>query len=91
VAPEANSAEVASIATLVAKLEEIRQGLTQSLRVLHEKMKTLETEQPSLLDEVARFKKTSETRASVLEAEVNELREELRSLREFLGASEERV
>ena len=91
VAPKAKSAEVTNVATLIAKIEEIRQGLKQTLRVLREKMKTLETERSSVLVEVENLKKVAEIRASALEAEVNELREELKSLRELLGASEERV
>ena len=91
VAPEAKIAEVTSIASLVVKLEEIRQGLSISLLVLRKKIRTLETEKGSLLFEVEKLKKVAETRASALEAEVNELREELRSLRELLGATEERV
>jgi septal ring factor EnvC (AmiA/AmiB activator) len=91
VPPKEKTAEVTNVATLIAKIEEIRQGLKQTLRVLREKMKTLETERSSLLVEVENLKKVAEIRASALEAEVNELREELKSLRELLGASEERV
>lgn len=91
VAPKAKSAEVTNVATLIAKIKEIQQGLKQTLRTLREKIETLETERSSLLVEVETLKKVAETRANALEAEVNELREELRSLRELLGASEERV
>jgi DNA repair exonuclease SbcCD ATPase subunit len=76
---------------LAAKIKEIHQGLTQTLRTLREKIKTLETERWSLLVEIEGLKKVAESRANALETEVNQLREELRSLRELLGVSEERV
>jgi len=61
----------------------------QTLTVLREKMKTLETERSSLLVEIEKLKKVAESRANDLEIEVNQLREELKSLKELLGASEE--
>jgi vacuolar-type H+-ATPase subunit I/STV1 len=76
---------------LVAKIKEIHQGFTLTLRILREKIKTLETERWSLLVEIEELKKVAESRANALETEVNQLREELRSLRELLGVSEERV
>jgi vacuolar-type H+-ATPase subunit I/STV1 len=75
---------------LVVKVKEIREGLMQTLRVLREKINTLETERTSLLVEIEELKKVAESRANALETEVNQLREELRLLRELLGASEER-
>ena len=91
VASKAKSGEVTNVAALVARINEIQQGLKQTLKTLREKIETLETERSGLLFEVEKLKKVAETRASALEAEVNELREELRSLREFLGVTEERV
>jgi transposase-like protein len=76
---------------LVAKIKEIHQGLTQTLRTLRIKIETLETERGSLLVEIEKLKKVAESRANALETEVNQLREELRSLRELLGVSEEKV
>ena len=48
----------------------------------------LETERASLLGEIEELKRVAEARANALETEVNWLREELKSLRELLGASE---
>jgi len=74
---------------LVAKTKEIHEGLTQTLRSLHENIKTLETDRATLLVEIDNLKKVAQSRANALETEVNRLREELKSLRELLGASKE--
>ena len=84
-----NSVETTNVRNLVEKIKEIREGLMQTLTVLREKMKTLETERASLLVEIEKLKKVAESRANDLEIEVNQLREELKSLKELLGASEE--
>ncbi|MCJ7560264.1 hypothetical protein MUO79_06560 [Candidatus Bathyarchaeota archaeon] len=78
-----------NVKNLVEKIKEIREGLMQTLTVLREKMKTLETERSSLLVEIEKLRKVAESRANDLEIEVNQLREELKSLKELLGASEE--
>jgi cell shape-determining protein MreC len=39
--------------------------------------------------EIEKLKKVAESRANALETEVNQLREELKSLRDLLGTSEE--
>ena len=49
----------------------------------------LETEQAGLLEEIEEFKRAAESRANALETEVNRLRQELKSLRDLLGASGE--
>ncbi|MCW4053892.1 MAG: hypothetical protein NWE84_03090 [Candidatus Bathyarchaeota archaeon] len=77
------------IEDLVAKIEEIREGLKQTLRTLNEKIKMLETERSSLLVEIEKLKKVARSRVNSLETEVRWLREELRSMRELLGASGE--
>src|SRR3972149_1466344 len=86
---EAKPVEIANVRSLIEKIKEIREGLVQTLTVLREKMKTLETERSSLLVEIEKLKKVAESRANDLEIEVNQLREELKSLRELLGSSEE--
>jgi len=82
-------AETANVKELVERIKGIREGFMQTLTVLREKMKTLETERSSLLVEIEKLKKVAESRANDLEIEVNQLREELKSLRELLGSSEE--
>lgn len=79
----------ANLKALVAKTLEIHEGLTQTLRSLHEKIKILETERASLLVEIDNLKKVAQSRANFLAIEVNRLREELKSLRELLGPSKE--
>jgi len=49
----------------------------------------LETERAGLMVEIEKLKKVAESRADTLENEVNQLREEIKSLRELLGGSEE--
>jgi predicted nucleic acid-binding Zn-ribbon protein len=86
---EAKPAETASVRSLIEKIKEIREGLIQTLTVLRDRLKTLETERSSLLLEIEKLKEAAESRADALEVEVHELREELRSLKELLGAVEE--
>ncbi len=88
---QAKSAESKNVKVLVERIKEIREGLKQTLRVLREKINRLETERASLLVDIEKLKKVAEARANALEVDVKELREELRSLRELLGGSEERV
>jgi uncharacterized Zn finger protein (UPF0148 family) len=87
----AKPAETKHIKNLVEKVKEIHEGLTQTLRVLREKINTLETERATLLVEIEQLKKVAESRANALEVEVKQLRDEIKSLRELLGDSEERV
>jgi vacuolar-type H+-ATPase subunit I/STV1 len=81
--------EETNFSDLIAKIKEVHQGLTQTLRTLRERINTLETERGSLLVEIEKLKKVAESRANALETEVNQLRDELRSLRELLGVNEE--
>jgi uncharacterized coiled-coil DUF342 family protein len=91
VSSTAKPAETKNIKNLVEKVKEIREGLTQTLRVLREKINTLETERATLLVEIEQLKKVAESRANALEVEVEQLRDEIKSLRELLDDSEERV
>jgi uncharacterized protein (UPF0335 family)/predicted RNA-binding Zn-ribbon protein involved in translation (DUF1610 family) len=89
--PQAKSADLNNVKVLAERIQEIREGLKRTLRVLREKIERLETERASLLGDIEELKKVAEARANALEVDVKELREELRSLRELLGVSEERV
>jgi uncharacterized Zn finger protein (UPF0148 family) len=84
-------ADLNNVRVLVERIQEIREGLKRTLRVLREKIERLETERASLLVDIEKLKRVAEARANALEIDVKELREELRSLRELLGVSEERV
>jgi chromosome segregation ATPase len=81
--------ETASIKNMVERIEGIRGGLVQTLKNLHEKIKTLETERSNLMIEIDKLKKVAESRVDALESEVTMLRDEVKSLRELLGYSEE--
>ncbi len=85
------TAGVKNVKILAEKVKEIHEGLTQTLRFLREKINTLETERGSLLVEIEQLKKIAESRANALEVEIKQLREDVKSLKEFLGVSEERV
>mgnify|MGYP005840586419 CR=1 FL=1 len=85
----AKFAETKNVKILVEKVKEIHEGLTQTLRILREKINTLETERGSLLVEIEQLKKIAESRANALEVEIKQLREEIQSLRELLGINEE--
>jgi vacuolar-type H+-ATPase subunit I/STV1 len=78
-----------NVKDLVTKLKEIHEGLTQTLRTLKKKIAKFETERTSLLVEIENLKKVAESRANALETEVDQLREELKALRDLLGTSEE--
>lgn len=78
-----------NVKDLFTKLKEIHEGLTQTLRTLKKKIAKFETERTSLLVEIENLKKVAESRANALETEVDQLREELKALRDLLGTSEE--
>lgn len=89
--PERESKEATPVVGLVERINSIRDGLTQSLNTLRAKLKMLETERSSLLAEVSELKRTAEMRADALEAEVGQLRQEIKSMREVLSPSEDKV
>jgi chromosome segregation ATPase len=82
---EAKTEETANIKNMVARIKGIRGELVQTLKSLHEKIKTLETERANLMIEIDKLRKVAESRASALESEVNMLRDEVKSLRDLLG------
>ena len=56
-----------------------------SLRIITEKIKTLDAEKNNLLLEIEELKKLAESKTMALESEVGMLREEVESLRTLLG------
>jgi|GEM_PF-801672 hypothetical protein len=68
----------------VSKNEEKRTILS-SLRIITEKIKTLDAEKNNLLLEIEELKKLAESKTKALESEVGMLREEVESLRTLLG------
>ena len=90
VEPEIKAGETASIKNMVERIKSIKGELMQTLKNLREKIKTLETERANLMIEIEKLKKMAESRVSALEGEVNMLREEVESLRDLLGYTEEK-
>ncbi|HJX02563.1 MAG TPA: hypothetical protein VJ439_01730 [Candidatus Bathyarchaeia archaeon] len=86
---ETKTEETANIKNMVARIKGIRGELVQTLKSLHEKIKTLETERANLMIEIDKLRKVAESRASALESEVYMLRDEVKSLRDLLGYVEE--
>jgi septal ring factor EnvC (AmiA/AmiB activator) len=86
VEPTAESAETASVSDLVERIKGIREGFTQTLTTLRDRIRMLETERSGVLGEMDELKRAAESRADALEAEVQQLREEVKSLRELFGA-----
>jgi predicted nucleic acid-binding Zn-ribbon protein len=80
--------QTASIKDMVGKIKGIKDELMLTLMNLREKIKTLETERASLMNEIETLREVAESRANALEDEVMMLREEVRSLKDLLGNTE---
>ena len=74
-----------SILELISQLHEIKSGLKKTVSKLREKIDLLENEHSEYLLDIESEEKEAESRADDLEAEVNQLREELKSLKDILG------
>jgi chromosome segregation ATPase len=81
--------ETVSIKNMVERIKGIKGELMQTLKNLREKIKTLETERANLIIEIDKLKKVAESRVNALEGEVSMLREEVKSLRDLLGYTEQ--
>jgi len=81
-------AEAVSIKSMVEKIRGIKGEFMQTLKTLHEKIKTLESERANLMVEIEELKKMAESKVTALESEVSMLRDEVKSLKELLGYSE---
>ena len=79
----------ANIKNIVERIKGIKGELMQTLKILRERIKTLETERANLMIEIDKLRKVAESRATALESEVGMLREEAKSLRELLGYSQQ--
>jgi len=82
----AQPAESANIKELVERIKGIREGFSQTLATLRGRIRMLETERAGVLGEMDELKRDAESRADALEAEVQQLREEVKSLRELFGS-----
>jgi hypothetical protein len=74
-----------TVTVLIGKLTEIRLGLIQNLNNLRRNLEVLESERSGVLFEIGEFKRDAESKAVGLESEVNDLREDIRCLRDLLG------
>ena len=79
-----------NIQGMVDRIKGIKGELMLSLRNLRDKIKTLETERANLMLEIDNLRKVAESRVNALDSEVSMLREEVKSLRDLLGYSEEK-
>ena len=77
------------MAELVCKLREIQVGLKLSLADLQQKLEPFYSS-PDFLTDLEAAKLDAEGRASNLEAEVKQLREELKAIRDLLGSNVEK-
>ena len=87
VKPTTQPPESANLEELVERLKGIREGFVQNLATLRAKIGTLDGERSSLAIKLDELTKAAELRADALEDEVQQLREEIKSLKEFLGSS----
>jgi chromosome segregation ATPase len=86
---QSKTEETVSIKNMVERIRGIKGELMQTLKNLREKIKTLETERSNLIIEIDKLKKVAESRVSALESEVLMLRDEVKSLRDLLGYTDE--
>ncbi len=80
--------ESANFQLMVNQLKGVEEGFMKLLRDLRKKIEALENEKAGLLAEVENLKKAAEAKASKLESEVNNLRDEVKALKELLGETE---
>ncbi len=77
-----------NIKGMAEKIKGIEGELTNTLKNLREKLKTLGTERSNLMLEIDGLKKMAEAKADALESEIGMLREEVKSLKQLLGVDE---
>ncbi len=76
----------ANVKNEIARIRAIRGEFMQTLKALRERIQALEKEKTSLMGEVEKLRKAAEARTLTLEAEVDQMREEVKGLKELLGA-----
>lgn len=91
VTPQAKPEQNDTLSGLIHRLVEIRSGLIQNRDNLRRNLEILEAERSGVLFEMEAFRKDAESKAVVLEDDINRLREEIRCLRELLGLDNEEV
>ncbi len=81
------SIETANVKNVAERILDLRRKLMQTLKALREKIEALERERAGLMNEIETLRKLAETRAAALEAEVGQMREDAKSLRDLLGSN----
>jgi hypothetical protein len=71
----------------IEKLGKVQHGFKQNLENLRRNLSELQTERSGVLFELETVRKNSESKADVLEEDVNRLRLEIQDLKELLGLS----
>lgn len=79
-----DTSEDLSIKELACHIKQIEKGLKRNLSKLHERLSVMESKR-DLLDRLTIFKKDREKQASSLEADVKRLRQDIKTIKEFLG------
>ena len=83
------AAEEPKMEELICRLREIQVGLRNNLADLHQKLAAFDS-QPEILASLENARLDAEARASSLEAEIKQLREELEAIKEMLGPDVEK-
>lgn len=81
--------ERTNISDMVERVKGIKGELLQTLKNLRERIHTLETQRSDLMVEIENLRKVAESRARALESEVGMLKEEMKTLKDLLGYTEE--
>jgi uncharacterized Zn-finger protein len=71
----------------IEKLGKVQHGFKQNLENLRRNINALQTDRSEVLFELETVRKNSESKADVLEEDVNRLRLEIQDLKELLGLS----
>jgi predicted nucleic acid-binding Zn-ribbon protein len=82
--------ETPKIEELIIKLNQIQTDLKHSLLDLHQKIETIDAKPELLNSSLESFKKNAEVRASTLEAEVKQMREQISAVKKLLGLNKEK-
>jgi hypothetical protein len=82
--------DTAKIDELVVKLKQIQSELKLNLFDLHQKIEALDAKPELFVSSLGSITKKAESRASNLEAEIRQLREQITAIKELLGLNNEK-
>lgn len=78
------SPEQLTLGKAAARLREIEDSLRENLENLHKQLSVIESK-PDLLNSLELFRSDMENKAITLEADVKKLRDDVKTIKEFLG------